>query len=434
MHQIKLPNQPGWPEPLVVPASEAAGYFDWLAAVQEHTFVWASYGDKRNIPGGNFPKLIAFGSVGTEADTSCLNALGQIEDTTNYTFGIIGYEQGQHWSKAELKHTSPKLLSDFPTSAYFHPEGMIIWETDQVCFYGLAIGLEPPKPVSLSANGVIEPLAPLLSAEGYKNRFDQVKSYIKSGDTYELNLCLPYKGQANLINPSAVFKAITDTAPAPFTVWFKAGDHQVFSASPERFLQKIADRVISQPIKGTAPRQQDTAADQLVKFDLTNSEKERGENLMIVDMVRHDLASVATPGSVVVDELIKCYSFSHVHQLISTISAEVPAGVGITQVIEKTFPMGSMTGAPKERTTEIIAELEPYQRGWFSGSLFYRTPANDWDMNVVIRSLFYDAETRQIVTWAGSAITWDAEPEAEYNECQTKTRHWQQVLAQFQQS
>ena len=202
----------------------------------------------------------------------------------------------------------------------------------------------------------------------------------------------------------------------------------MLSASPERYLKKVGEKVISQPIKGTAKRSFDIEQDAFLKKELKNSAKERSENIMIVDLVRNDLSHTATKGSVVVEELCQVYTFKQVHQMISTIISKVDATVSPVEIIKTTFPMGSMTGAPKVSAMKIIEELEVTKRGLYSGAVGYFTPTGDFDFNVVIRSILYDAKKQYLSFSVGSAITAQSIPENEYEECLLKAKAMFEVL------
>ena len=199
-------------------------------------------------------------------------------------------------------------------------------------------------------------------------------------------------------------------------------------ASPERYLLKKGTKIISQPIKGTSRRSADALEDEQIKIDLLNSEKERSENIMIVDLVRNDLSRTAAKGSVNVEELCGAYSFKQVHHLISTITSEVKEGFSALDVLKTTFPMGSMTGAPKISAMQIIEKLEETKRGLYSGSVGYFTPDGDFDFNVVIRSILYNQAENYVSFSVGSAITAGSDPESEYAECLLKAKAMLQVL------
>ncbi len=435
MNLVPLPLQPlNGAATLLAGQKQQGNYWDVLAwAITHHPYVWASHGDDRLLACGNFPCLIAWAdqAIGTD-DCDWFTKANEQESVPDWWFGLLGYEQGQYADAAPP--VKPKLINT-PSNIGFYPLGLCVFDGDDTY---KPIGKVPPpsafhqvkvEQVALALLTDFEPPKPLVTEPEYLHKLSQIKALIAAGQTYELNLCIPMMGSGKIQRPAELFRRMFKTSPAPFATLVKAQDQYLFSASPERFLQKIGPKVWSQPIKGTAPRHPDIRIDAAIAEALENSEKERAENMMIVDLVRNDLARHAIPGSVMVEELIKRYQFQHVHQLISTISAKPKLGIKMGEVIRAAFPMGSMTGAPKQRTMELIADLEPYQRGWFSGSAFYRTPNNDWDMNVVIRSLIYDQKTGQLVVWAGGAITWDADPEKEYQECLLKAKALVNLLA-----
>ena len=200
-------------------------------------------------------------------------------------------------------------------------------------------------------------------------------------------------------------------------------------ASPERYLRKEANKVISQPIKGTAKRFSDETLDNNSKIALEQNPKERAENIMIVDLVRNDLSHTAIKGSVAVEELCGIYTFEQVHQMISTVVSTVENSVSPVEILRTTFPMGSMTGAPKISAMNIIEELEETKRGLYSGAVGYFTPENDFDFNVVIRSILYNAREKYLSFSVGSAITSQSIPEQEYEECLLKAKAMFEVLS-----
>jgi para-aminobenzoate synthetase component 1 len=200
-------------------------------------------------------------------------------------------------------------------------------------------------------------------------------------------------------------------------------------ASPERFLLKKGEKVISQPIKGTASRNTVVAGqDAALKTALQFSEKDRQENVMVVDLVRNDLSKVCRQGTVQVEELFGVYTFPQVHQMISTIGGVLKPDIGFTDIVKACFPMGSMTGAPKKRVLELIQQYEASARGLFSGSVGYIAPNGDFDFNVVIRSLIYNQLSKRLSFHVGSGITWASKPELEYEECKWKASAIEQVL------
>lgn len=262
-----------------------------------------------------------------------------------------------------------------------------------------------------------------ISREEYITKILKIKEHIQLGNIYELNFCQEYYAE-NVDIPYEIdtyFKLNTITQ-APYSSYFKFGDFDIFCGSPERFLKKEGNKLLSQPIKGTAPRGGSEAEDLILKNNLANDPKERAENIMIVDLVRNDLSRVASVNSVRVDELCEIYSFETVHQMISSISCDLREGVTFTEILKATFPMGSMTGAPKLRAMELIEELESFKRGLYSGSIGYIKPNGDFDFNVVIRTLLYNQKERYLSCSVGGAITIKSDPEKEYQECLVKVK------------
>ncbi|UOQ71128.1 anthranilate synthase component I family protein [Hymenobacter cellulosilyticus] len=241
---------------------------------------------------------------------------------------------------------------------------------------------------------------------------EAIREDILNGEVYELNLCQEFYAETVALEPVGTFLRLLEASPTPFAGFYKWHDRYLLCASPERFLQKKGPQLISQPIKGTIRRGATPGEDERQRQLLLHDEKERAENLMIVDLVRNDLARVAQTGSVQVPELFGLYSFRHVWQMISTVQAQARPDLGLVDMLRATFPMGSMTGAPKIRAMELIEHYERTKRGLYSGSLGYVTPAGDFDFNVVIRSLQYRAGTGYLSFQVGSAITYDSDPGA----------------------
>ncbi|MDC6351391.1 anthranilate synthase component I family protein [Zeaxanthinibacter sp. PT1] len=264
--------------------------------------------------------------------------------------------------------------------------------------------------------------------ETYFRRVQKMLDHIHRGDIYEANFCQEFYAERTSIDPLRVYSRLNELSMPPFASFIKISDRFLMCASPERFMRKIGQSLVSQPIKGTARRSTATREDQLLKLQLQHDEKERSENIMIVDLVRNDLSKHALKGSVEVPELCKVYSFKQVHQMISTVTAEVNPGADPVTLLRDAFPMGSMTGAPKVSAMKIIEELEATKRGLYSGSVGYFTPAGDFDFNVVIRSILYNSSRRFVSYSVGSAITAKATPAREYEECLLKARAMRQVL------
>ncbi len=270
---------------------------------------------------------------------------------------------------------------------------------------------------------------PVLSREAYIQKIKALQAHILRGDCYEINFCQEFFAADVALKPFAVFQNLMEVSPNPFSAFYRLNDQFLICASPERFLAKKGGKVISQPIKGTIQRDLlDVEKDQKLKNILRLSQKEQAENVMVVDLVRNDLTKICKPSSVKVDELFGIYSFPQVHQMISTISGELKDDVSFPQIIEATFPMGSMTGAPKLSVMKLIDEYEPSSRGIFSGSVGYKSPAGDFDFNVVIRSLMYNAANQYLSYQVGSGITFYSDAEKEWEECMLKAAAIKKVL------
>ncbi len=269
-----------------------------------------------------------------------------------------------------------------------------------------------------------------IEKEEYIIIIEKLREYILRGDCYEINFCQEFFSQNASLDPLVVYERLVGLSPNPFSVLYKMNALYCLCASPERYLRKSGKKIISQPIKGTSKRNLANAVlDEANKQYLAQNDKERSENIMVVDLVRNDLSRVCIPGSVKVEELFGLYSFPQVHQMISTVSGELEDDVNWVDCIRATFPMGSMTGAPKKRVMELIDQYEKTRRGLFSGAIGYLDPNGDFDFNVVIRSVFYNAETKYLSFQTGSAITYYSDPEKEYEECLLKAAAIKSILA-----
>ena len=265
--------------------------------------------------------------------------------------------------------------------------------------------------------------------DAYFEKVAQLKSHIDRGDVYEANFCQEFYANNAPIDPIQVFHSLNAISKPPFATFLKLQQHYVLSASPERYLKKEGAVLLSQPIKGTARRMERYQDDLQMVQSLKADPKERSENIMITDLVRNDLSRIAKKGSVLVEELCEVYTFEQVHQLISTIRCLANDGISPTEILEKTFPMGSMTGAPKIRAMQLIEALEDTRRGVYSGAIGYFGPNGDFDFNVVIRSILYNEARKYVSFSVGSAITAKSVIANEYEECLIKAKAMRQVLS-----
>lgn len=268
-----------------------------------------------------------------------------------------------------------------------------------------------------------------VSRQEYLRKAELLKKHIQQGDIYEINYCITFEAHHINIDPISVFQKLDSISQAPYAALAKFGSQYIISSSPELFLIKKGNHLITKPIKGTAKRSTDLQTDEKIKQALRNSLKEQTENVMIVDVARNDLSRIAAKGSVHVEKLFDIESYQQVHQMVSTVTCDLKPNTSFEDIIHATFPMASMTGAPKIRAMQLIDEYELYNRGPYSGALGYIDKNGDFELSVLIRSIFYDEEKRYLSFSVGSAITALCNPEEEYEECLLKAKAMMQVLA-----
>tara|TARA_B100001750_G_scaffold245995_1_gene267055 strand:- start:400 stop:1695 length:1296 start_codon:yes stop_codon:yes gene_type:complete len=256
----------------------------------------------------------------------------------------------------------------------------------------------------------------------YLEKIKYIQDHIKKGDIYELNYCQEFYSEGKVINPIMTYLLLNQKSLTPFSCLFKHNKRYLISSSPERYIKGDRNNVISQPIKGTSKRYFDKTKDNISKNNLIKSKKEISENIMTVDLVRNDLGIIAKRGSVKVSELCGIYTFKQVHQLVSTIKCKLEDNKDWIDVLNFTFPMGSMTGTPKIKSMQLIDKFESFKRGMFSGSVGYVSPNSEFDFNVIIRAIIYDDFNKYISVPVGGAITFNSIPEKEYNECLIKAK------------
>ncbi|MFK8059405.1 MAG: anthranilate synthase component I family protein [Polaribacter sp.] len=375
----------------------------------------------------------------TSIKTDYYNAFEKLKEyqtiTKDYIFGYITYDVKN--DVEQLSSTNFDGL-DFPDLYFFQPKKLILIKGDTIEFQYLKMvddeidadfkEIQTFKNLKskIPKNDIKIKLR--IHKDEYHSKVTKVLEHIKRGDIYEANFCQEFYAENSVINPLEVYKHLNKISEPPFASFLKMDDKFALCASPERYLKKEGTKIISQPIKGTAKRLVSEFDDQKLANDLMRDEKERAENVMIVDLVRNDLSKTAKIGSVKVEELCKVYSFKQVHQLISTVVSEVAENVHPIDVLQSTFPMGSMTGAPKVSAMKIIEKLEETKRGLYSGTIGYFTPENNFDFNVIIRSILYNEEKKYISYSVGGAITAKSIPEKEYEECLLKAKAMKYVL------
>ena len=357
------------------------------------------------------------------------DALAQYRSQTeDFILGFLGYDLKNELE--DLQSNNHDEL-DFPDLFFFQPKKLFLIHENILSFHYLPEVAHEIKTdwQSIKSDKKAENLKVKLRIhkDDYHARVTKMLDHIHRGDIYEANFCQEFYANGK-INPVATFRHLNAISLAPFASFFKFDDNYLLCSSPERYLKKVGDKIISQPIKGTAPRSENKEEDSAFAKALEADPKERTENIMITDLVRNDLSRTALKGSVQVEELCGVYSFKQVHQMISTITSQVPENIDPVEILETTFPMGSMTGAPKLSAMQIIEELEVSKRGLYSGSVGYFTPQGDFDFNVVIRSILYNAQKNYISFSVGSAITAQSIPEKEYEECLLKAKAMREVL------
>jgi para-aminobenzoate synthetase component 1 len=418
---------------LIIPLADLPVDFRARALQWAAQFAHCAYYEHNDLQAsaaGTFSRLLAVAHAAPSAPTS-LASLASYTSTPLQlpACGFVTYEV-----KNEIEALSSHNFEgfDWPALHFFRPQTCLRWQADALYFEGQTAGVvaailatEVPAALPLA----VPALRPRMPRADYLQAVHQVREDILNGEVYELNLCQEFYAENVRLDPVATFQRLNEVSPAPYAGFLRYRDHYLLCASPELFIAKEHATIRSQPIKGTRQRGATPAADEQQRLALLHDEKERAENLMIVDLVRNDLARVASTGSVRVPELFGTYSFKHVWQLISTVEAELMPDVSLADILRATFPMGSMTGAPKIRAMQLIEQYEASQRGLYSGSFGYLTPAGDFTFNVVIRSLQYRADTGYLSLQVGSAITYDSVPEQEYDECLLKAQGVLEALA-----
>jgi para-aminobenzoate synthetase component 1 len=355
--------------------------------------------------------------------------------TKDWIFGYMTYDLK---NDVELLHSNNFDGLQFPDLYFFQPKKLFLIKGNTVKIKYLnalsddleldLLAIEKANEAEIKQSNNQVKIKIRMHKDAYFKKLDLMLAHIHRGDIYEANFCQEFYAEDAVINPLETYTKLNTISKTPFAAFLKLNDKYLLSASPERYIKKKGNKIISQPIKGTAKRSVDYNEDQALKFILKHDDKERSENIMIVDLVRNDLSKTAKKGSVKVKELCMVYTFKQVHQMISTIVSKIKKEVHPVDVIQTTFPMGSMTGAPKISAMNIIEELEETKRGLYSGAVGYFAPKGNFDFNVVIRSILYNATNKYLSYSVGSAITAKSDPLKEYEECLVKAKAMRDVL------
>lgn len=401
-----------------------------LLWAQQFTHVAYYHHSDIAYPQNGFRQILAIGceeelKAGVGDRFEALKAFHQNE----WLFGYLGYDLKN--DTEVLESHNPDMLG-FPEIAFFKAQHIVFFDGDRVIIDSEDEHLfekinNTPFSKQSSKFSAVEAS---LSRQEYLDITQKLRWHIEEGDCYEINFCQEFHGRIIRANPVQLFLELSAISPKPFACFQKWHDQYILCASPERFLKKTDTELISQPIKGTRPRGLSPEEDQQLAYELRHDEKELAENMMIVDLVRNDLARSSETGSVKVDELFGIYQFEQVFQMISTVRSALRSDCHFIEAIKNAFPMGSMTGAPKVKVMELIEQYENAKRGAFSGAAGYISPEGDFDFNVMIRSLFLDLQKQLYSFQVGSAITYDAIPENEYEECLVKAKAIMKLLDQ----
>lgn len=392
----------------------------------------------RHVAYHTFDKIIAVGFVSELIvhNQDSFESLKQYQHRVHdWIFGYLSYDL-----KNELEELSSENIDllKFPNIYFFQPKYIFIFQEHSFDVYYLHETFAesdidhlvedinnfpiPDKRIQQTMK-----INSRFSKQEYLATVERLIEHIKLGDIYEVNFCQEFFANTT-INPIEIFQKLVSVSPMPFSCFFKLYDKYLMCASPERYVKKIENKIISQPIKGTAHKGINVQEDQKIMNELIESEKERAENIMVVDLVRNDLSRTAAKSSVKVEELCGVYTFRQVHHLISTIVSKLSDDCHFVDILKTTFPMGSMTGTPKISALKLIEKYEKTKRGIYSGSVGYITPEGDFDFNVVIRSMLYNSDTNYLSFSVGGAITALSIPENEYNECLVKAQAILNVL------
>lgn len=417
-----------------------------FAVFKQQVLTWASrhevccFLDHNAYQRQLFHEHEALVAVGVKSEMVQVNENGAFEQlkrfsekTKDWLFGFLTYDLK---NDVEQLHSENHDGVGFPAIHFFQPK--VVFE---ISFSEVKIHCLEKQPFDIFQEVCQAPresekweasappkLQSRFSKKEYLETVEMILRHIRQGDIYEMNFCQEFFAEGYSINPLETFRQLNSISKAPFSSFYRYHDRYLLCASPERFLKKEGHTLISQPIKGTIRRGRNKVEDEQLRAQLFHSPKDRSENVMIVDLVRNDLSRSCEAGSVKVDELYGTYPFEHVHQLISTVKGTLRENFHFVDAIREAFPMGSMTGAPKVRSMQLIEKYERSKRGLYSGAVGYIRPGGDFDFNVVIRSLFFNAADQYLSFQVGGAIVDASDPLCEYEECLLKAKGMFSVL------
>jgi len=406
---------------------------DWSQQFREMVFLDSNNYHQKQSSFDCVLAVDAFTSIKTDYHNAFEDLKQYQQQTKDWLFGYLSYDVK---NDVEDLHSNNFDGLHFPDLFFFQPKKLFLIKGNQLEIRYLQLCddeiesdlIDIENNCQLSIINYQLSIQQRISKESYIAKVNQMLEHIHRGDIYEANFCMEFYAENAIIEPVKIYQKLNAISKPPFAIFFKNNEQYLLCASPERYLRKEGNKVISQPIKGTAKRFSDLVLDEKSKTELETNPKERSENIMIVDLVRNDLSHTAIKGTVEVEELCGIYTFEQVHQMISTVVSTVETTTSPIEILRTTFPMGSMTGAPKISAMKIIEELEETKRGLYSGAVGYFSPENDFDFNVVIRSILYNAATNYVSFSVGSAITSQSNPEQEYEECLLKAKAMFEVL------
>jgi len=409
-------------EELPFPAAEVkAKALHWA-----NQFRFVSFYDNNQIPYkyNGFKNILAVSNAPTIISGSA-DAFSQLKaavptQNDNMLCALLSYDLKNQIESLNSQHPDhiqfpPIYFFQPDIYLYFYPDQLLIFSSEETGTTVIEQILAYPLPNALFKNNII--MQPRVSKPDYLKTIKNIKNDILNGEIYEMNYCMEFYAEQVQIDPLPLFLSLNSLSPMPFAGYVKLENKYLLCASPERFIKKIGRKLLSQPIKGTIRRGDTPEKDEQLREQLRTDEKEIAENMMIMDLVRNDLSKSSEIGSVQVEEMFGIYGFQQVFQMITTVTSQLRPDCHPVNAIKNAFPMGSMTGAPKIRAMQLIEQYEKTKRGLYSGSLGYFLPNGDFDFNVVIRSLQYNAQNGYLSFMVGSAITYDSDPEQEYQEC-----------------